>query len=83
MYVKYLMQLSPIYQGTENRILYIDSSELCAGEGNLLPSTATYHTSTITEGGGGAAGATRGSLTLVAAWAVLVVVVGALRGATL
>lgn len=78
-YVKYLSQMSPIYQGTENRILFIDSSELCAGEGNLLPSTATYQTSTSEEGDG-AAGAARGSLTLVAAWAIVVVVAGSVRG---
>lgn len=82
-YVNYLSQMSPIYQGTENRILFIDSEELCAGEGNLLPSTTSYTTSHITEDGGGAAGATRGSLTLVAAWVVLVVVAGAVRGTTL
>ncbi|XP_050733908.1 snake venom 5'-nucleotidase-like [Eriocheir sinensis] len=82
-YVNYLSQMSPIYQGTENRILFIDSEELCVGEGNLLPSTTSYTTSHITKDGGGAAGATRGSLTLVAAWVVLVVVAGAVRGTAL
>lgn len=81
MYVNYLSQMSPIYQGTENRILFIDSVELCAGEGTTLPPSATYHTSsTITEDAGGAAGAARGSLTLVAVWAVLVVMVEAVQG---
>lgn len=74
-YVNYLSQMSPIYQGTENRILFIDSSELCAGEGNLLPSTATYQTSTAEEAEG-AAGAVRGSFALVTAWAMVVVVAG-------
>ena len=77
--MNYLSQMSPIYQGTENRILFIDSSELCAGEGNLLPSTATYHTST-TEEADGAAGAVRGSFALVTAWALVVVVAGCVWG---
>lgn len=77
-YVNYLSQMSPIYQGTENRILFIDSSELCAGEGNLLPSTATYQTSAAEETEG-AAGAVRGSFALVTAWALVVVVVGCVR----
>ena len=82
-YVSYLRQMTPIYQGTENRILFINSSELCAGEGNLLPSTATYQISTKEEAAegaaDGAAGAVMGSLTLVAAWSVVVVVVGCVR----
>lgn len=86
MYVNYLSQMSPIYQGTENRILFVNSEALCAGEGNLLLSTTSYVTSPVTEpcgGAQGAAGATRGSLTLVAAWVILVVVVGAVRRTTL
>lgn len=76
-YTQYIEQMTPIYQGTENRILFIDSSDLCPGMPTLtLPTHSTSYnvSSTATTPGGGAA-ATRGSTTLLVTGLTLVLTV--------
>lgn len=50
-YMQYVAQMSPIYQGLENRLLFIDTSELCPGMPSyVMPRTnaTAYHTTTTT-----------------------------------
>ncbi|XP_071552970.1 snake venom 5'-nucleotidase-like [Panulirus ornatus] len=48
-YMQYVAQMSPIYQGLENRLLFIDTSELCPGMPSYVmqrTNATAYHTTT-------------------------------------
>ncbi|XP_069168282.1 snake venom 5'-nucleotidase-like [Procambarus clarkii] len=82
-FLEYIKQMSPLYQGLENRILFVDSTDLCpAMPTRTLPSKTPAYTlprdnASRSAGGGGASLATQGAaLLLVVTAAVSVVVMG-------